>query len=121
MSAQHQLKHHINFSSLNEFTGGNPEFCKNLINAFIAEMEIFITKIINNPTEDEFVSFRKVHHSISPSLQMLGMTMVSKAIEDYKSAYLNNSQNLIALTDSLVQMVQESIHEANQWIASDHK
>jgi hypothetical protein len=121
MKTQYPLKHHINFSGLLEFTGGNIEFAKNLVTAFLSEMEIFMSKIVDDPSDEAFVSFRKTHHSISPSLQMLGMNEISKAIEAYKTAYLNKSETFYEVAQTLSRLVQESVDEAKQWITAEPK
>jgi HPt (histidine-containing phosphotransfer) domain-containing protein len=110
------MESHINFDMLHIFTGGNTEFSKTLLLAFVAEMEIFIAKILHDPTEEAFISFRKSHHSISPSLQMLGLDNISLAVDDYKAAYANKKENLSEKADKLLALSKASVDEANEWI-----
>jgi hypothetical protein len=119
MAAADRNKIKIDFEYVNNFTGNNVVFTRQLIEAFLMELERFGELLKEGkPTEEEFVAFRKAHHSISPSLQMLGLQAVHQQIEEYKSAYINQPERLNAIRSHLQQTILELIEEIHLWQSS---
>ncbi|MFN5334241.1 MAG: hypothetical protein ACK5BV_03525 [Bacteroidota bacterium] len=108
----------VNFDRINSFTGDDPQLKKQLISAFLIEFENFRAHLKAMPTEEEFLNFRKVNHSISPSLQMLGLEALIKRIEEYKTSYMNDRENLNEKANQLKEMVQKVIDHTKEWISA---
>jgi hypothetical protein len=108
----------INFDLINPFTGDDPELKKQLITAFLTEFETFRTHLKALPTDEEFLNFRKVNHSISPSLQMMGLDTLIQLIEEYKACYINDREKLNEKTEQLTEMVQKMIDYTKEWISA---
>lgn len=115
MSFSDTNKIKINFENLNNFTGNNLDFTKQLISAFQSELEHFLNLIKEKPSQEEFLIFRKAHHSISPSLQMMELENLHQLIEAYKAAFIDNPEILNASFSQLQKGILELINEINLW------
>jgi HPt (histidine-containing phosphotransfer) domain-containing protein len=110
-----QNKIEIDFESLNQFTGNNPDFARQLIAAFLIELKNFAALLKEDkPNEEEFLLIRKAYHSISPSLQMLRLNVLITTIEEYKSTFINDPEKLNEKANQLKEMVLELIEHTKQ-------
>ncbi len=117
MSYTSEDKKLINFNALTAFAGDNIEFSRQLVAAFLSDLLIFEEHIKAPLTEEEFLSFRKRYHSISPSLQMLEISELIKAIEGFKISYTQDPATLSKTAENLLRLLQLVKEEARQWQA----
>lgn len=106
----------MNFELVKQFSGNNPEFEKQLVTAFLSEIENFRLLIDPLSSAETFLEFRKAHHSINPSLQMLGLNILNQHIEAYKVAFNDRTAEKEALAAQLDTMINEVINETKQWL-----
>ena len=118
MSYAPEDKKLINFNALSAFAGDNIEFSRQLISAFLSDLMILEDHIKSSLTEDEFLSFRKAYHSISPSLQMLEISELIKAVEDFKISYTQDPAALSKTAEQILRLLQRVKEEARQWQAA---
>jgi HPt (histidine-containing phosphotransfer) domain-containing protein len=118
MSYPPEDKKLINFNALSAFASDNMEFSRQLIAAFLSDLLIFEEHIKDALTEEEFLSFRKAYHSISPSLQMLEISDLIKAVEDFKISFTENPASLSAIADNIRHLLQLVKEETRQWQAA---
>jgi len=108
----------INFNALAAFAGDNIEFSRQLVSAFLSDLLIFEEYIKAPLTEEEFLSFRKAYHSISPSLQMLEISELIKAVDDFKISYTQDPATLSKTAEHILRLLQRVKEEARQWQAA---
>jgi HPt (histidine-containing phosphotransfer) domain-containing protein len=108
----------INFDNLNAFTGNNADFAKQLILAFLSELENFSQHIYSQPSEAEFLAFRKAHHSISPSLQMLGLEAFNTLIGNYKSSYTEHPESLPQHAEQIEKTAEALKERIRLWLSA---
>lgn len=115
MSYPSNEKKLINFNALSSFAGDNTEFSKQLISAFLSELLIFETHIKESFSEEEFLSFRKAYHSISPSLQMLEIDELITAIDTLKLSYTQDPSAFTGNALNIRRLLKLVKEEALQW------
>jgi len=117
MSYPREEKKLINFNALSAFAGDNIDFSRQLIAAFLSDLLIFEEYIKDSLTEEEFLSFRKAYHSIGPSLQMLEISELIRAVEDFKTAFTQDTASLSVIAGNIRDLLQLVKEEARQWQA----
>lgn len=105
----------INFNTLAAFTGGSREFSHQLVDALLSELLIFEDHIKAPLTENEFLSFRKAYHSISPSLQMLEISELINAVENFKISYTKDPASIATHAKNIHHLVQLVKEEITKW------
>jgi hypothetical protein len=118
MSYPPEDKKLVNFNALSAFAGDNIEFSRQLVSAFMSDLLIFEEYIKDTLTEEEFLSFRKAYHSIGPSIQMLEISELIRAVEDFKTAYSQDPATLSETAHHISRLLQLIKEEARQWQAA---
>jgi hypothetical protein len=117
MSAQEMSENLIRFESLSLFSGNNPEFERQLIDAFLKELTLFRNQIKTEFDEPHFVEFRRAYHSISPSFQMLQMHELINAVEDFKLAYSTEPGALPEKAQQLFSLIDQVQNISARWLS----
>lgn len=118
MSYAPEDKKLINFNALAAFAGDNIEFSRQLVSAFLSDLLVFEEYIKAPLTEEEFLSFRKAYHSISPSLQMLEINELIKAVDDFKISYTQDPSSISGQAENIRHLLQLVQEQAMKWQTS---
>lgn len=105
----------VNFEGLSDFTANNLTFERQLIDAFVIDLELFKSSVFQEPDEAQFLEFRKAYHSIYPSLKMLRINQLIEAVETFKTAYSTQQESVSILAERIHQLIDIVGLEADQW------
>ena len=101
----HHQEHLVNFKALTNFSGNNPDFEKQLLEALVLDLTGFKSLVFEKPDQHQYDQFRKGFHNIFPSLKMLEIQDLIFVIQEYKKAYDENEETVAVYASKILELL----------------